>query len=127
MSYELKITGSSLAELAKNAAAIAAQLGGKTANVNEAADTADKPTPPKPAAPKPAAPKAPAPQEPETAALDYAKDVAPLVLQVAAKSRDKAVAILKGFGVAKATELKPEQWPELVEKLNAALEDAELA
>lgn len=57
------------------------------------------------------------------AALDYEKDIKPLALRVAKeKSRDVLIEVLKGFdGAAKADQVKAEQWPALVKKLNEAL------
>lgn len=54
--------------------------------------------------------------------LDFDTDVAPVVLQVV-KDKGKPVAeeILSQFGVAKASQLDPVQWPELVATLKAAL------
>ncbi len=49
-------------------------------------------------------------------------DVKALVLQVSKdKGRDAAAAVLSGFGVAKAPELKPEQYADAVAQLKAAL------
>lgn len=57
-----------------------------------------------------------------TKALDYEKDVRPLILKMGtAGKRDALVEILSGFGVAKGTELKPEQYAEVKDKLEAAL------
>ena len=54
--------------------------------------------------------------------LDFDTDVAPFVLQVV-KEKGKPVAqeILSQFGVEKASNLDPAQWPELVEALKGAL------
>lgn len=75
-------------------------------------------------------------QQPETAAASPASkpeeskseaavtydDVKALVLQVSKdKGREAAAAVLSGFGVAKAPELKPEQYAEAVTQLKAAL------
>lgn len=55
------------------------------------------------------------------AAVTY-DDVKALVLQVSKdKGRDAAAAVLSGFGVAKAPELKPEQYVDAVAQLKAAL------
>ncbi len=55
------------------------------------------------------------------AAVTY-DDVKALVLQVSKdKGRDAAAAVLSGFGVAKAPELKPEQYADAVAQLKAAL------
>lgn len=71
------------------------------------------------AAPKPAADK---PATSSSAALDYEKDVKPLALRVAKdKGREALVEILKGFKVAQANLLKPEQFGEFVKSCNTAL------
>jgi hypothetical protein len=55
------------------------------------------------------------------AAVTY-DDVKALVLQVSKdKGRDTAADVLSGFGVAKAPELKPEQYSDAVAQLKAAL------
>ena len=89
-------------------------------------------TEPKTETKKPAA----ASPQPETAAAQLASkpeaskseaavtydDVKALVLQVSKdKGREAAAAVLSGFGVAKAPELKPEQYAEAVIQLKAAL------
>lgn len=113
--FEVTIKGGSVQEVAQAAANLANALSG-----NASADRAETPRAPapKPAAPKPAAPKAPA--------LSFKDDVGPLILKIADKSRDKAVELLGQFGVAKGTELKPEQFAEFIEAANAALEELEL-
>ncbi len=70
---------------------------------------------PKPAAKAAATPKA----EP---AIDFKTQVSPLIIKLADLSRDKAVALLGEFGVAKGAELKPAQYAEFIEKANAAIE-----
>lgn len=65
-------------------------------------------------------PKAETPADEPAAALEYA-DVSKAVLDlVKAKGRDAAVEVLTQFGVSHAKELKPEQWAEALEALNAA-------
>ena len=114
--FKLTIEGSSPADLKSNLLAAAAEIGG--AAISGAADkAADKPKPAAAAAPK-AAPKAEAPK-----ALSLKEDVAPLILQLADKNRDKAVAVLATFGASKGAELKPGQYPEAVAALKAAIED----
>lgn len=57
--------------------------------------------------------------------LDYDKHVAPLVLQcVSVAGRDKAVEILHGFGVAQASKLPKNAWPELIKQLKEAIHSA---
>lgn len=50
--------------------------------------------------------------------LDFDKDVAPVVLDaVAAIGKERVVGIIGEFGAARASEVSPAQWPELVERL----------
>jgi hypothetical protein len=68
-------------------------------------------------APKAEEPKAEAVKE---TAIPYT-DVAAAVVELAkVKGRDAAVKVLAEFGVSKATELKPEQYAEAIEKAKAA-------
>jgi hypothetical protein len=53
--------------------------------------------------------------------LDYATDVSPKIATAAKHNRAAVVAALSKFGVAKGTELKPEQWPEFVATMDAIL------
>ena len=69
--------------------------------------------------PATAAPEKVAPQPTDTA-LDFDKDVAPVVLgYVKSKGKPWVVAILNQFGVERASELPPEQFGELVDTLHA--------
>lgn len=71
-----------------------------------------------------AAPSASKPEESKSAPVQTVTydDVKALVLQVSKdKGRDAAAAVLSGFGVAKAPELKPEQYADAVAQLKAAL------
>lgn len=84
--------------------------------------------------PKVETPKAPkAPKEPVKAEtpkaetegeLDFAKDVAPLILKLAKeKGRDAAVSLLNSFGVEKGPELEPGQFKKFVSQAKAKLEE----
>ncbi|MFJ1253403.1 hypothetical protein [Cupriavidus sp. CuC1] len=54
-------------------------------------------------------------QKPDAPALDYDKDIKARVLRLAAdQGPDTTRATLARFGVAKATELKKDQWPEFI-------------
>ncbi len=81
----------------------------------------------KPAAvsPQPETAAAPPASEPEVSKSETAvtyDDVKALVLRVSKdKGRDAAVAVLSGFGVTKAPELKPEQYADAVAQFKAAL------
>ncbi|MDZ7918490.1 hypothetical protein [Rhodoferax sp.] len=69
-----------------------------------------------------AAPIASKPEASTSVAAVTYDDVKALVLQVSKdKGRDAAAAVLSGFGVAKAPELKPEQYADAVVQLKAAL------
>ena len=147
--YKIEITAETLAELAGKAASLAAKLntgaGTERATgwspIKEAADieveVAEEAPPPEPVNEVTEAPSAPdtLPESgtptsgtgptAETASpteLDFDTDVAPYVLQVV-KEKGKPVAqeILSQFGVEKASNLDPAQWPELVATLKAAL------
>lgn len=68
-----------------------------------------------------APPAAPAPA-PVAEALDYVKDVRPLILRISKeKGRDTAVALLQKFGVAGGPDLKPEQLADFVAAATDAL------
>ena len=81
-----------------------------------AAETTESP----PTTQEPSSTPAPAPSASEE--LNFETDVAPYVLQVV-KEKGKPVAqeILSQFGVEKASNLDPAQWPELVKTLQGAL------
>lgn len=71
-----------------------------------------------PAKPAPAA--APAA---DTQALDYVKDVQPLVLKVSSvKGRDAAVALLAKFGLKSAKEAQPEQYADIIKACKEVLQ-----
>ncbi len=109
--FKLHIEGSSLAELKFNLLAAASEFGGA------AAPAADKA--------KPAATAGKVADKPKASELDYKKDVGPLILKLADKSRPAAVKLLSDFGVAKGTELKPDQFAEFITAANAAIEAAD--
>lgn len=56
-----------------------------------------------------------------SAAVDYDEQLKPKILDLVAKNRDKAVAILAGFGAKKGTDLKPEQHAECYKLVLEAL------
>lgn len=74
----------------------------------------------KPAATSPTA-AAVAVDVPATKALDYATDVSPKIATAAKHNRAAVVAALSKFGVAKGTELTPDQWPEFIAAMDAIL------
>jgi hypothetical protein len=58
--------------------------------------------------------------QPETATLDYTKDVMPAVLRaVETQGRERVIALLGSMGVDKASQLPESRWPELMKALNA--------
>lgn len=75
------------------------------------------------AAPTPTAASVEAPAPASTAVTEVTyEDVKTLVLKVSKdKGRDAAAGVLAGFGVAKAPELKPEQYADAVAQLQAVL------
>lgn len=138
---KIEVTGNSIGEVADKLLSIGASLlGSGTPSepikvdpvMPEVAEmAAENPTPPattvkeqgssstttaETSTPAPAAPSATSEE------LNFETDVAPYVLQVV-KEKGKPVAqeILSQFGVEKASNLDPAQWPELVEALQGAL------
>jgi hypothetical protein len=90
---------------------------------------ASKPNPEKEPATggKPAANDAPQAQNANAASIPY-DDVKAAILKLsAAKGRDAAVAVLKQFGVAKGTELTPEQYPAALKAFTVALDTTDAA
>lgn len=55
-------------------------------------------------------------------ALDYEKDIKPLVLAIAKISREKAEALLQRFGVTSAKNLKADQFAEFKEKAELVID-----
>jgi uncharacterized membrane protein len=61
-------------------------------------------------------------EQPSPSALDFDKDITPLVLRVVQeKSRETVIEILNEFGAARASEVPEAQWPELLNALQDAL------
>jgi len=109
----------------KSAAAPAAAPGPATAQVQEVAAPAKTASAPSPAA-ESAAAAAPA----STAATDPVnyEQVKQVVIAITkTKGRDVAVAALAQFGVAKAQDLKPEQYADFVAQAKALLAESTLA
>ncbi|WP_374312467.1 hypothetical protein [Dongia sp.] len=76
---------------------------------------------------KPSANDAPQAQNANAASIPY-DDVKAAILKLsAAKGRDAAVAVLKQFGVAKGTELTPEQYPDALKAFSLALDTTDAA
>lgn len=63
-----------------------------------------------------------APSEPAAPELDFENDVAPVVIDAVGKIGKEAVSeVLSQFGAARASEVDPAQWNELVDALKAKL------
>ena len=63
-----------------------------------------------------------APSEAVEPTLDFDKDVAPVVLDaVAAIGKEKVIGLIGEFGAARASEVDPAQWPELVALLKDSM------
>lgn len=63
-----------------------------------------------------------APADAEPAELDFENDVAPVVIDAVGKIGKEAVSeVLSQFGAARASEVDPAQWGELVDALKAKL------
>lgn len=63
-----------------------------------------------------------APSEPAAPELDFENDVAPVVIDAVGKIGKEAVSeVLSQFGAARASEVDPAQWGELVDALKAKL------
>ena len=64
-------------------------------------------------------PPAPAAQQQQAQPVNYDQMKTAVNALAKAKGRDSVIAALGKFGIAKATEATPEQWPELLAELNA--------
>ena len=131
--YKIEITADSLSELAGRALALAVQLRGAadpvmpevrygatpapTAGPVSATVTVAPVAAPEPVAPEPAPEQAPEPA-PEQAA-DTAERLRTLILAtVATKGRETVAAMLEQFGVARGSQLSPEQAAEMIGMLS---------
>ncbi len=134
MSYRIEITAASLEELADKALA----LGGRLVVVHTSAASSQiraevaeaapvDPTPaPKSAPVVEAYESQPTTEEPSStpapATLDYKTEVAPLVLKlVEVSGKPAAQRVLDQFGAAKASDISPDLWPELVAIIKAEM------
>ena len=140
--YKIEITADSLSELAGRALALAVQLRGAadpvmpevrygatpaptagpvSATVTVAPVAAPEPVAPV-AAPEPVAPEPAPEQAPEPApeqAADTAERLRTLILAtVATKGRETVAAMLEQFGVARGSQLSPEQAAEMIGMLS---------
>jgi len=122
MSYNVTITAQSLEELADKALALGGRLTlASTRQTVTAAQTVEvaKQSTPVSAVYTPPAEIA----EVNPVALeipDYDTVVGPAVLALAGKNRAAAQAILRSYKAAKASDVDPTKWAELVDKMNAA-------
>lgn len=141
MTYRIEIAAETLSELAGKALALAAQfqttepVKGKTKTdpimpeLREAAEKAPSDPTPSEAVSSgetEASPTAPSGTEPETPTtgepLNFELDVAPVVLRaVALKTKSFVQDVLSEFGSARASELDPARWPELIARLEAEM------
>lgn len=138
MSYRIEITADTLAELAGKAASLAAKLNTGTAieapsnpimpELREVAEAApvDPTQAPKSAPVAEASESQPTTEElsstPAPATLDYKTEVAPLVLKlVEVSGKPAAQRVLDQFGAAKASDISPDLWPELVAVIKAEM------
>jgi hypothetical protein len=119
--FKVTIEGATLEDLTTNVCALADQLAGEPEEATNVVPMKPK-AETKPAKPKAETkPKAEAPK-----VLDFNTEVAPVVVATVDKyGKQVVVDVLDQFGAAKASDVDPSLWPELVEKLNAKV--AELA
>lgn len=125
MSYRIEITAASLEELADKALA----LGGRLLSVRAAPVQVTEGAPVITVTPQaepvvePVAAPEPEPEAPAAApTLDYKSQVAPLVLKlVEVCGKPAAQRVLDQFGAAKASDIAPERWPELIGMINAEM------
>jgi hypothetical protein len=140
VTYRIEITAETLAELAGKALALAAQFQTTVPETSKKVDpvmpelreVAERapadPTPSEavssgeteasPTAPSGAEPEAPTTGEP----LNFELDVAPVVLRaVSLKTKSFVQDVLSEFGSARASELDPARWPELIARLEAEM------
>jgi hypothetical protein len=129
---KIEVTGNSILELADKLLAIGASLQGTTPNVSprgatkaEAEGNAPKSAPAatatesQPTTEEPSSTPAPAASVSE---LSFETDVTPVVLAVVqTKGKPVVEEILAQFGVARASQLDPARWPELVATLQEQL------
>ena len=125
MSYRIEITADTLAELAGKAASLAAKLN-STVDNGVALVSAPHPVNPAVEVPEDISPAALETVEIEAPAaaptLDYKSQVAPLVLKlVEVCGKPAAQRVLDQFGAAKASDIAPERWPELIGMINAEM------
>lgn len=97
--------------------AIMPELRGATGNAQSEAVSSGE-TEASPTAPSGAEPEAPTTGEP----LNFELDVAPVVLRaVSLKTKSFVQDVLSEFGSARASELDPARWPELIARLEAEM------
>jgi len=146
MSIKIEVTANSIDELADKLLALGTKLNGERVTLGGASFTIpaveDKPVKPKREAKKvEEAPLVANAAEPPTASdaaekasdvpspaveaakpLDFDTDVAPVVIKlVTTKGKPAVSAILEQFGAARASEVDPASWPELLALLKAAM------
>jgi len=126
---KIEVTGNSILELADKLLAIGASLQGTTPTAFPRGATKAEGNAPKSALVVEAIESQPTTEEPSStpapaasgSELSFETDVTPVVLAVVqTKGKPVVEEILSQFGVARASQLDPARWPELV----AALKDA---
>jgi len=125
VSYRIEITADTLAELAGKTASLAAMLNSNVDN-GVALVSASHPVNATVGVPEDISPAALETVEVEAPAaaptLDYKSQVAPLVLKlVEVCGKPAAQRVLDQFGAAKASDIAPERWPELIGMINAEM------
>jgi hypothetical protein len=141
---KIEVTGNSIGEVADKLLAIGGSLRNAAVTTAPQAKTKIDPVMPElreaaeqaPSDPTPseavfsgeteASPTAPSGTEPETPTtgepLNFELDVAPVVLRaVALKTKSFVQDVLSEFGSARASELDPARWPELIARLEAEM------
>lgn len=128
--YKIEITADTLAELAGKAMSLAVKLNSgaateapfqhaythQTITLGASAPEAYAP-PAEPVEINPVAPAAPMADAP---ALNFEKDVAPIVLRaVATKGKPFVEGIMTEFGVVRASQLDAARWAELIDRLES--------
>jgi hypothetical protein len=128
--YELKITATSIEDLAQQVLGLAVALGSEPVVIEATPSLEEKAKavaakPAKAVAAKKAEPK-PEPEPDATVAvklLDFNTEVAPFVVAaVDSHGKELVASVLTEFGKARASEIDPSLWPEFLKSLADAVE-----
>lgn len=122
--FDITISADTPGQLADKVKALAALMSGAVVARVEAADTLPAETAPDATvAAKPKVKAVPAKEPEQPKLLDFNTEVAPTVIRIVESHGKPLVAsVLEQFGVAKASEMEPTLWPELLVALEAAAE-----